>query len=200
MNNEKMMSTAAKIEKVLSVVQKIVVVAAIVCVVFMVLTPMFGEQLVHTTNLIELGPISYKLNIDRPLINGDSLKVFIEVNLALGTVMCVIAWFLLKNLCDILSSVKEGRPFESGISLKIKRLGWLVMAGGIGAQILEYASIVMELKTVDMAKLINPDFVTGYTANFTFSLNFLLVGFILFLLSYVFAYGEILQKESDETL
>jgi hypothetical protein len=48
--------------------------------------------------------------------------------------------------------------------------------------------------------LFNTSVVTGYTYNGISDVSFLAIAVVLFLLSYIFQYGENLQRESDETL
>jgi hypothetical protein len=56
------------------------------------------------------------------------------------------------------------------------------------------------MKAFDLTVLLNHDVVSGYSYNGTFDCSFIIAAVILFLLSYIFQYGEELQRESDETL
>jgi hypothetical protein len=66
----------------------------------------------------------------------------------------------------------------------------------VATQVASYA----EMKAFDVTVLLNPEVVNGYSYNGTFDCSFLVGAVILFLLSYIFRYGEELQRESDETL
>nr|MCR5372345.1 hypothetical protein [Solobacterium sp.] len=82
----------------------------------------------------------------------------------------------------------------------LKRLGWIVIAGGILSGALETFSSGFLWEAYDFTKIFNMDLVTGWTYHASFDLSFIAVAFVLFLLSYVFSYGEELQREADETL
>ena len=59
---------------------------------------------------------------------------------------------------------------------------------------------VFALRMYDLDKLMNPEIVSDMTFDYSFNLWFVITALIIFCLSYVFRYGESLQKESDETL
>ena len=90
----------------------------------------------------------------------------------------------------ILRPMKEGKPFAETVSADMRRLGWLVLIAG-GA--------------LSLIGLFNEQTIT--TPNDTFmvkthqlNVTFLGVAAMLFLFSYIFRYGEELQRLSDETL
>jgi hypothetical protein len=58
----------------------------------------------------------------------------------------------------------------------------------------------VEVRAFDVTALFNSSVVTGYTYNGVFDTSFVASAVVLFLLSYIFRYGEGLQRESDETL
>ena len=90
----------------------------------------------------------------------------------------------------ILRPMKEGQPFAETVSADMRRLGWLVLIAGGALSLIE---------------LFNEQTIT--TPNDTFmvrtrqlDVTFLGVAAMLFLFSYIFRYGEELQRLSDETL
>ena len=90
----------------------------------------------------------------------------------------------------ILRPMKEGQPFAETVSADMRRLGWLVLIAG-GA--------------LSLIGLFNEQTIT--TPNDTLmvktrqlDVTFLGVAAMLFLFSYIFRYGEELQRLSDETL
>lgn len=90
----------------------------------------------------------------------------------------------------ILQPMKQGQPFAETVSADMRRLGWLVLIAG-GA--------------LSLIGLFNEQTIT--TPNDTFmvrtrqlDVTFLGVAAMLFLFSYIFRYGEELQRLSDETL
>ena len=96
--------------------------------------------------------------------------------------------------------MKEGRPFAEGIADKIRRLGWTVLVTGAISEIGGMIVSVFELRAYRLDQLVNPELVSEIGYDYSFNIWFILVALIIFFLSYVFRYGEALQKESDETL
>ncbi len=82
----------------------------------------------------------------------------------------------------------------------IRKLGILVLIYGVLSQALQYLVTYLPFNTYDMASLFNFENVIKYEYRFRPDTSFLIVALVIFLLSYVFKYGEQLQRESDETL
>ncbi len=100
----------------------------------------------------------------------------------------------------VLAPMKEGRPFDQGISQMIKKLAWVVLAGGAIVRIGGCITMMIEIKAYDLTAFFAESAIEGYRLNYVVDLNFIITACVLFLLSYVFRYGEELQRESDETL
>jgi hypothetical protein len=96
--------------------------------------------------------------------------------------------------------MKEGRPFEVGVSKILRKLAWVTLIGGAVSEAATIIASHVEVRAFDFPALFNSSAVTGYTFNRTFDFSFIVGAVILFLLSYIFRYGEQLQRDSDETL
>lgn len=104
--------------------------------------------------------------------------------------------FTCYGICIIrrmLSLMKDGKPFNSGVARDFKRLGWFSILFGISYEIFDNTF------TTSLARLISAS-VSSFAESHTYNLNFLIIAFVFFLLSYIFSYGEELQRLSDETL
>ena len=88
----------------------------------------------------------------------------------------------------ILQPMKQGKPFAESISKNLRRLGLIVLIAG-GA--LSLANFIGQIYYVSSRLAVR---------TCRLDLNFLIVAAILFLCSYIFRYGEELQRLSDETL
>ena len=88
----------------------------------------------------------------------------------------------------ILLPMKRGEPFAKSVSGDMRRLGWLVLIAG-GA--LSLANSIGQAYAVSSELVVQTH---------RLDLSFLFVAAILFLFSYIFRYGEELQRLSDETL
>lgn len=121
-----------------------------------------------------------------------------------GLVFC-IPLLLLSARCvrivqDILTPMAQGKPFDKSVSASLRKLSFIVLIGG---GIIEVGKIVLsalQLNSVKLDALFNPDLVAGYTVDFVIDGNLILLFAVLYLMSHVFRYGEELQQLSDETL
>jgi hypothetical protein len=193
-----MVKTAKVIDQVLRFLRGFVLVGGIVCAASMVLVPLFRESFV-VTEYIDLGNISLAI-ADGSVVNWNALILSLELELAAGLCGCAFVWYAFTLLLRIIAPMKEGRPFEVGISNQIKKLALVTLVGGA---ITETATVVasrMAMNAYDIAALLNASVVSKYSYNVTFDPSFLAGAAILLLLSYIFRYGEQLQQESDETL
>lgn len=125
------------------------------------------------------------------LRSGDA---YVAVSAPLGWLMFVtcigVALYGLHIFRRILRPMKEGQPFAESISADMRRLGWLVLIAGGALSVIGLffrSTIVTPSDTLVME-------------THQIDLTFLVVSAILFLFSYIFRYGEELQRLSDETL
>jgi len=65
--------------------------------------------------------------------------------------------------------MKEGRPFEGGISDKIRTLGWTVLVGGAVVEIGCMISAVLELHAYDLSMITENPMVESVTYNYSIS-------------------------------
>jgi hypothetical protein len=194
MSTGKMVKTAKVIDKVLRILRGISLAGCIVCVVFMVLVPILRESIVMV-GYINLGNISLAI-ADSSIINWDTLILSLELELVAGLSGCAFVWYALTLLLRVIAPMKEGRPFEAGISNQIRKLALITLVGGAITETVTVFASRTAMNAYDFAALLNSE----YSYNGTFDLSFLVGAVVLLLLSYVFRYGEELQRESDETL
>lgn len=121
------------------------------------------------------------------VINAES---GINISLLLTDVLIVFLCYGIKSVRNILKPMKKGSPFDTAVSVNLKKLGFVSIAGGIIANAIELIGYH------NMAK----DYAEVSLMVYKFDVTFLVIAMVLFLLSYIFRYGEELQKQSDETL
>ena len=121
-----------------------------------------------------------------------------------GLILCIFA-LLFSTKClsivqDILTPMSQGKPFDRSVSDSLRKLSFITLiAGGI----MEAGKILLtalQLNSVKLDALFNPEMVAGYTVDFVIDGNVILLFAALYLMSHVFRYGEELQQLSDETL
>lgn len=109
-----------------------------------------------------------------------------------AAVLCCALW----TVRGLLRPMKEGRPFEDGVSRRFRRLGWIVLVGGAVCAAIDLAA--QHTVAAALAGLEGDGL--QIAVEYRTDAAFLVIALLLFLLSYIFRYGEELQKLSDETL
>lgn len=199
MENAKMRKTAVVIDKILKILKGTAAVCSGVCLVFAVLTLFLGEKIVAHADIVSLGPLRLTLKDGFSLLNESVMKTGLTISLVFSAISLVICVYGIGLIRRVLEPVKEGRPFDKGISETIKKLAWVALIGGAVIQICESITKIAEIKAYDFAAFFS-ETVTGLSFNGMIDCGFIVTACVLFLLSYVFRYGEELQRESDETL
>ncbi len=201
MNNSKLMKSAAVIDRILKILQGFAMAGAIVAAIFIPLTAILGKKIIADASGPSIGYLKVKLAGDgAEYLNAATIKASIIVTLIAMIVVIAVVWYCLRVLRGIMADMKAGRPFEQGISAKIKKLAWTVLIGGALAEIGRVAGKIAELKAYNIGALFSSPPVESTAFNYSINLWFVAAAVFLFFLSYVFKYGEGLQKESDETL
>ena len=201
MENTKLSKGAAIIDRILKILQGFAVAGVIVSAIFIPLTLIFGKKIVADASSLELGVVTLKLAGDAAaFLDESNLKLSIVCVLVCLMVISAAFWYCIRVLREILVPMKAGRPFAPGISGKIRKLAWSVLIGGGVAEMSGVLAEVFETRAYHMERLLNMDRIASVAYNFDADLWFLAAALVLFFLSFIFRYGEELQREVDETL
>ena len=201
MKTNNLKKSAVVIDRILKIIRGFARAGIIVCAVFIPLTAIFGEKIIADASTADLGYLTLKLAGDyHDYLNPAGVKSSIIITLVAAIICLVVAFLCISKLREILAPMKDGRPFETGISVKVRQMAWMVLIGGIIVEAGRAVGHVFEMRAIDLSLLFDPSSVSSFSYNYPISLWFLGGALILFVLSYVFRYGEELQKESDETL
>ena len=194
-----MIKSSKIIDRILRILQGFMIAFAAVSVIFIVLSFTVGEKIVRDASCIALGNLSLYLS-ESAIPDYPALRKCIVIDLAAVIVMVTAGWYLLHVIRQILMPMKDGRPFESGVSSKVRKLAWTTLLGGAVIEVCRVFGIIAELKAYDLTLLLDPETVQRFAYNYSFDMSFIVIACILFFLSLVFRYGESLQRQSDETL
>ena len=197
--------TAKKLDKVFEIFGIVLFAVSIACVV-----------------LFALIVAAYVLKLDPSMIgtNYENFDVgFLELTVAEGyapdkwLVLLQAAVTLLASfrLCfdgrkgvgyvrEILSPMKEEKPFDTIVSTNLQKLARLSINLGILGNIIILTEQVMTVFIYDLPGLLLSEKIVHVGGMFKVDLTFLIYWAILMLLSFVFRHGEQLQKLEDETL
>ena len=147
---------------------------------------------------ISLGNV--RLHLSSALEPNQSLRWSVCALLLLVTVGLGMSACGLHLLHKILLPMSEGQPFNGSVSTDLKKLGWFSLAAVLSYTVFDAIGETLAITIFDLDQIFTSDLVTEYTVSHTINLSLLLIPVLLFILSYVFQYGEELQQQSDETL
>lgn len=199
MNQEKLIKSANTMYTIVNILEKVVLVGLVLIVLGAGLIFFVPKGQAVTMSKITVGTLTMELYDNAMPAESFQIQTTL-IGMAAAAIICLMVFFGLRIVKDILAPMKEGRPFEHSVSLDIRKLGLLVLFGGIVGQGAMFATNFMWIHNLDLMTFFNREVVKSVTINNSFSLTFVFITLLLFLLSYVFEYGWQLQQESDETL
>ncbi|MCQ2418111.1 MAG: DUF2975 domain-containing protein [Oscillospiraceae bacterium] len=199
MNNTKLIKSTARIDRLMKILRGFMIAAEVVCGIFIVLTLIFGDKVVADSSSLSMGPVTVQL-YETAVPQFADLRMFIIIALAIGMVGAGAGLYMVKVVRSILEPMKEGRPFEHGISSKIRTMGWAVIICGAVCEVLRAAAAFVEFSAYDVYSVFNSAMVKAVNIDYKLDFNFVIIGLVIFLLAHIFSYGEQLQQEADETL
>ena len=200
MDNTKLVQSASLLDRVLVIMQGLTAAVIIASAVFIPLTAVLGEKVIADASSLTLGSLKFNLNGSVNFLDIQNFKSSIICSLACAILAAAATRYCIKVLREILAPMIEGTPFAAGISNKIRKLAWAVLVGGFITEIGHAITASLEIKAYQIERLFNLEAISSVSYNFSLNLWFVITAMILFFLSYVFRCGEMLQKESDETL
>lgn len=200
-----LVKTASILDKILHILYIATTVGAVTClvglgiiavgVIFDLPPHMIGTGFQNA----DLGNITISVAEDQmPAFSMILGKIAVEIVL---TLLCLlIARKMVACVREILSPMKEGAPFHTGISSNLKALAIHTCIIGIAMNVKDILSNALTVMAYNLSNVMISDQITHISITNVFDLSFLFIAGILLLLSYVFRYGEELQQLSDETL
>ena len=200
MDNTKLVQSASLLDRVLVIMQGLTAAVIIASAVFIPLTAVLGEKVIADASSLTLGSLKFNLNGSVNFLDIQNFKSSIICSLACAILAAAATRYCIKVLREILAPMIEGIPFAAGISNKIRKLALAVLVGGFITEIGHAITASLEIKAYQIERLFNLEAISSVSYNFSLNLWFVITAMILFFLSYVFRCGEMLQKESDETL
>ena len=198
---EKLTRTARVLQKIVRILYRLSIVCAIITAVALVLAALLPaeslRQVMSSADMtIDLGTAEFQLS--RVLEPIGNIRLYLCVLIGAATASLALSACALKLLLHILRHVSEGRPFDGTVSADLKKLGWVTLANAVVYFVTDGVTAALEASMFDLDQLFQPGLVTGVTIH-TDGLS-LVIPITLFLLSWIFRYGEELQRQSDETL
>ena len=126
--------------------------------------------------------------------------VFCITILIIAVLNLLVALRIIFHLQTILKPMAEGQPFHDRIAPAIRKIAWLHMIDAFLSQCIGCAMSSFTFRLLNISQLLVNEAISGASLDLQFDGSFLITFGILLLLSYVFEYGQQLQKLSDETV
>lgn len=203
----KMKKIAAVVERLLNVFRIIFIVSGIVaaaCVVAFAVTWFTGNTALSEyfmsldTNTLQLD--SVRLALDQVEVSDDYLLGFLaSAACAVGSLIG-LSLYMIRQLRKVFKPMSVGQPFDTQVSKAIRNMAGGVLIGGSLMQLLHMLTQVLQYKMFSMDTFFLNSHISACKLDLTFETHYLVWAGLLLLLSYVFRYGEELQKQADETL
>lgn len=200
MDNKKMTRVAKNLDIFANVAGKITAAVGIACLLIAALALAFGGRMFMEGSItLDLDFLKFHLT-DNSYVNEQFIRLYVCFATLGGAIICFLVYYISKLFRKILAPMKNGRPFESGISENLKKVGWGILIGGFLSELVGFVARILLIKAYSIEELFVSAAITKTEFVFTMNIDFVLIACVIFFLSYIFAYGRELQQESDETL
>ncbi len=204
MNKSKIIKTAKALDKLFRISRRIIFILAIVTVALLCILTIMNMVNPNSVigsdfNIVHIGPLMLEL-AEEYAPNNNAILIYCWIVAAEAAAIIGVLCYSLGVIRKILAPMTQGNPFHPAVGKEIRKLAFASLAIGIIQNIMSVAEVLNVLNIFDLNALIQDSQVNSITSNFHLDLNFIVVFFVLLLISYIFHYGEELQKLSDETL
>ena len=199
MNCKKMITTANNLDTIFRIAEGFMKAFAIVFAILVVLMKIFKEKLVMSSVSLDLDFVKLHLAGEYGMVAGSVLN-HIDIILITGCLSCIVIRYALSAFRSILASVKIGRPFDNKVPVSLRKLAWIILAGGGLIQVLGIVGRVLLANSLPMDTIFSSVAIESVEYVFTFDFGFVWMFCVVIFLSQIFEYGQQLQLESDETL
>ncbi len=170
-------------------------IAVLVALAVFIINPELSELAASLT----LGPVALELAPGYG-IRGWVVRLMFGLGAAFMAMAASLTCVGLHTVRSILAPMKEARPFDGAVHKGLKRLSWLILAGGAAVEVMGATIQSIVLNSSRLNEIFGLPAVTGIEVEYTIDLTFVVVFAVVYLLACVFQYGEELQTQSDETL
>lgn len=204
MNTTKLISTSKKLDTFFKVMQRIITICMIVAVCLMIVLTVVNlvdpNAVIGTDfNVVDIGPITIELAEEHAPSNVIILT-YAWVMIVLAAVCAMVICFAFGLIRKILKPMTEGRPFEPTVGDNIRKISFVCLALGIAQNVAAGIEVANVIHNFDLNNLATSEQIRSITANYSIDFTFLILFFVLLLMSHIFRYGAELQQQADETL
>lgn len=133
-------------------------------------------------------------------LNKDKMSMWLPLIFLITAIFVFIIHKAVQTIESICTIAMDHTPFDVRVANHIKNLAKYILAGGIVFNTLEVCRVMYFKQIINFDLLFNTKYVTQINFGIRLHLSFLVVAALIYLLSYIFRYGQELQQLSDETL
>ena len=200
MKNQKLINAAKNWDTIVKFFGTFMKVMGIICSVLALLVLVLVKKTYELSSIsLDLDFMKLYLTEEYQTFNG-LMKIHTIIVLLVGSLIGFALYYASKLLRNILNSMKEGRPFEANIPANLQKLAWTVLIVGAITQIAGIIERIILVKAYPIEQFFSSSAIAKIEYSYAIDFNFVFLASILLFLSHIFAYGQELQKESDETL
>ncbi|MDD6122765.1 MAG: hypothetical protein PUB48_08685 [Solobacterium sp.] len=194
MNINKTLKIAQKIIRIF----KILLVLSIVVYTLLILYSGNIDTTQTAATRISLGVI--ELNLRQTFQDSVLSPALLFITLFIMISLLILWYLMLSKLDIIIANAISGQIFSPTSGRSLKMISVYVIIEGVINLITRFISSNTISKYIFNLEVFNTDIVSSVTVKTDYDISFLITAFIIFILARIFAYGEELQKLSDETL
>lgn len=133
-------------------------------------------------------------------LNKDKMSMWLPLIFLITAIFVFIIHKAVQTIESICTIAMDHTPFDVRVANHIKNLAKYILAGGIVFNTLEVCRVMYFKQIINFDLLFNTKYVTQINFGIRLHLSFLVFAALIYLLSYIFRYGQELQQLSDETL
>lgn len=137
---------------------------------------------------------------DDTALHKDSMSMWLPLILLIIAILIFIIYKSIQTIESICKIAMDHTPFDVRVANHIKNLAKYILAGGIVFNILEVCRVMYFKQIINFDLLFNTKYVTQINFGIRLHLSFLVFAALIYLLSYIFRYGQELQQLNEETL
>lgn len=137
---------------------------------------------------------------DDSALSKDKMSIWLPLIFLITAIFVFIIYKAVQTIESICTITMNHTPFDVRVSNHMKNLAKYILVGGIVFNILEVCRIMQFKQTINFDLLFNTKYVTQINFDIRLHLSFLVFAALIYLLPYIFRYGQELQQLSDETL
>ena len=197
---DKLGSFAKKVDWVAKFLQVLSLGMGVILLLFLVLALVYDESFYSSMNFtVDLISVKFHF-IDECIPDAATMKTYCLAWLLIGCWGLWVRFFEIDTIRKIIKRMIEKRPFDDSVAKNIRKLSLIILIGdGVGA-CAEHGIRIWEYHAFDYENIFLSDKLVGVSSDYNLSVSFVWMFLIVYLLSYVFQYGQELQIQSDETL